>query len=102
MNNRINNPNNKQVDKFTVKSRYGEPRTIEKVDDQTYILSGESHFCRGGEGMVDLEGGPFLKVGYDFYELGIITEVKFLPSDKEGFAKIKVVLNDKDKEDKKN
>jgi hypothetical protein len=87
---------NNQTNKFTVQSRYGEPRTIEKIDDQTYTLSGKSHFCRGGEGMVDLEGGPFLKVGYDFYELGIITEVKFLPTDKEGFAKIKVVVNDKD------
>lgn len=84
------------MNKFTVQSRYGEPRTIEKIDDQTYILSGKSHFCRGGEGMADLEGGPFLMVGHDFYKLGIITEVKFLHSDKEGFAKIKVIVNDKD------
>jgi hypothetical protein len=27
---------------------------------RAYIIEGESHYVRGGEGMIDFEGGPFV------------------------------------------
>jgi hypothetical protein len=55
-------------------SRYGDKRTIECVDSERGIFKiyGKAHFCRGGEGMFDFEGGPMLEVGEQFYGLGTI------------------------------
>ena len=46
-----------------LKSRYSTPRYFEKVDKNTYLVWGESHYIRGGEGYIDFEGGPFISVG---------------------------------------
>ena len=55
-------------------SRYGDKRTIECVDVERGIFKiyGKAHFCRGGDGMFDFEGGPMLEVGEQFYGLGTI------------------------------
>jgi hypothetical protein len=52
----------------TFKSRYGQLRTLHKIDEHTWILEGESLYVRGsddGRGwkMADFEGGPYLETG---------------------------------------
>lgn len=53
-----------------MKSRYGQERHLKKIDDDTYIVYGESAFMRGAEDMVDFEGGPMLQVGDDLSIFG--------------------------------
>ena len=53
---------------YTTSSRYGVSRSLSPLprrDDgtQAFILWGESHYVRGGDGMIDFEGGPFVSTG---------------------------------------
>lgn len=62
-------------------SRCGKQRTAILLDEKRGIfsVSGESAFFRGGEDMIDFEGGPFYMVGGDFHELGEISSVRWAP-----------------------
>lgn len=46
-----------------LKSRYGEPRFIEKISDNEYLIYGKTNWIRSGDNFVDFESGPFLIVG---------------------------------------
>ncbi len=53
---------------YTTSSRYGATRSLSPLGAQPdgtrqYILWGESHYVRGGHGMIDFEGGPFVSTG---------------------------------------
>lgn len=53
---------------YTFTSRYGQTRSITRVDDHRFIVEGDTRYMRGGEAgdggtMVDFEGGPFLMSG---------------------------------------
>lgn len=46
-------------------SRYGQFRSITALPrtggaTRQYIIQGDTHYTRGGEGMIDFEGGPFV------------------------------------------
>lgn len=62
---------------FTFRSRYGQLRTATLLDEVQglFKVSGPSDFCRGGENMIDFEGGPFYAVDIDFHGLGKVTSV---------------------------
>jgi len=50
---------------YTLSSRYGVARSLSPLGEQSdgtraYIIEGESRYVRGGEGMIDFEGGPFV------------------------------------------
>ena len=50
---------------YTTSSRYGVARSLSPLprrDDgtQQFVLWGESRYVRGGDGMIDFEGGPFV------------------------------------------
>ena len=62
---------------FTIRSRYGQLRTITLLDEERMLfkVSGPSEFCRGGDNMIDFEGGPFYAVDTDFHGLGKVTSV---------------------------
>ena len=52
-----------------IKSRYGEPRTLRRVNEDTYTLTGVSRYHRCGSNIentglafIDLEGGPFIHI----------------------------------------
>jgi hypothetical protein len=51
----------------TIKSRYGQIRTLWKVSDNVYHLKGESYYTRSSYGpdssMIDFEGGPCICSG---------------------------------------
>jgi len=83
------------------KSRYGDERTLSRVDDHTLIVEGPSHYTRGssdGDGnvMADFEGGPFLMRGMTVQQAtgygldALIEAVRFLPSDKPHHARCEV------------
>lgn len=53
---------------YTTSSRYGVVRSLSPLGEQPdgtrqYILWGRSHYVRGGDGMIDFEGGPFVSTG---------------------------------------
>ena len=53
---------------YTTSSRYGATRSLSPLGAQPdgtrqYILWGESRYVRGGHGMIDFEGGPFVCTG---------------------------------------
>jgi hypothetical protein len=53
---------------YTISARYGLNRSLSPLGAQPdgcrhYILWGESHYVRGGHGMIDFEGGPFVSTG---------------------------------------
>ena len=86
---------------FTFKSRYGDERTVTRVDDSTLIVEGPSHYTRGssdGEGnvMADFEGGPFLMRGMTVQQAtgypmsALIESVRFLPNEKPGHVRCEV------------
>ena len=56
---------NKICDKtpHTFNARYGLTRHLYHISEGSYILEGSSRYSRGAEGMVDLEGGPYIEVG---------------------------------------
>jgi hypothetical protein len=50
---------------YSFASRYGDARSLSPLGEQgdgtrAYIIEGESRYVRGGEGMIDFEGGPFV------------------------------------------
>lgn len=52
----------------TIAARYGLVRSLSPLGAQPdgcrhYVLWGESRFTRGGFGMIDFEGGPFVSTG---------------------------------------
>jgi hypothetical protein len=56
---------------YSFTSRYGAARSLSPLGLQTdgtraYIIEGESRYVRGGEGMIDFEGGPFVSNGACF------------------------------------
>lgn len=53
---------------YTTSSRYGVTRSLSPLRSredgvQQFILWGESRYVRGGDGMIDFEGGPFVSTG---------------------------------------
>ena len=53
---------------YSFASRYGDARSLSPLGEQgdgtrAYIIEGESRYVRGGEGMIDFEGGPFIHTG---------------------------------------
>lgn len=83
-------------------SRYNVERLIRKVDQNTYIVEGETLFTRGTTDgtMADFEGGPYIEVDMSARLVGIpdnrsIESVKFLDTDKENYAMVEVTVKQK-------
>lgn len=55
------------------KSRYNQKRFIRKLDNNKYLIYGESHYGRtiGDDKItaIDFEGGPYISVGQSLYEV---------------------------------
>jgi len=64
------------IAKYKTTSRYGTSRFLNKISDNLYILTGESHFIRGSEDFIDFEGGPYISVGMNLMDIfGVDEEV---------------------------
>lgn len=53
---------------YTISARYGLNRSLSPLPrrgdgTQAFVLWGESRYVRGGDGMIDFEGGPFVSTG---------------------------------------
>jgi hypothetical protein len=93
-------------DTFTIMSRYGQPRVVTKVADNTYIIDGPSSYYRGGttndgDLYVDYSGGPFVCTGdsMSFYggtEKERIKAITIIESSQEGFLTIEVLTQSKE------
>jgi hypothetical protein len=85
------------VQEQQLESRYGSPRFIRRVDEDTFVIYGESRYFRVGEEFFDFEGGPFILIGMKASLLGLkddrrIVSVKALDCEKEGYAECMVKL----------
>lgn len=85
------------------RSRYGENRYLEKIDDYTFAVSGASPFWRIGMNHSDTavdyfdpRGGPFIHVGDD-YGFGKITKIKLSDSGKDDHFRILVEVEKSEK-----
>lgn len=92
----------------TFKSRYGDPRTVVRLNENQYVISGPSNYGRAGNspngkglGFVDMEGGPFIAVGDDISFFMVkgdkrrITKVEFDPNEKrEKYSSVIVTVGD--------
>ena len=83
-------------------SRYHVERLVRKVDANTYIVEGETSFTRGTTDgtMADFEGGPYLEQDLSarlahIPDNRLIESVKFLDSNRSGYAKVEVKLKAK-------
>ena len=85
----------------TFKSRYGDERRLMRVDDDTLIVEGPSHYTRTGSDengsyIADFEGGPFLMRGMSVQQAtgypmsALIESVRFLPNEKPGHVRCEV------------
>jgi len=74
------------------KNRYGQIRTLQMLNDNEYLIYGESNYIRviGDMNAVDYEGGPFLHVGDQLFNLDkTIKSIEFVKdSDKPNCYKI--------------
>ncbi len=80
-------------------SRYHVERIIRKVNENTYLLEGETLFTRGttDNSMVDLEGGPYIEIGMAAREASIpdnriIDSLMFVESNKKNYAIIQITV----------
>lgn len=85
---RVEDYNYIQKRKIVFKSRYGDTRTLEKIDDKTWKISGISNYIRilGSMEAIDYEGGPYLEVGMDLKTIGgsgIIKSITSINENKE-------------------
>jgi hypothetical protein len=88
-------------DTFQIMSRYGQPRVVTKVADNTYIIDGPSSYCRGGttndgDTFIDYDGGPFVCTGdsMSFYggtEKERVKTITIIESSQEGFLTIEII-----------
>lgn len=82
-----------------IRSIYGQKRTVTQINDNQFIIEGESGFLRMGFEIdpsnptyVDFEGGPFLHIGYDFFGKGRVTDIQVIDSEKDNYIIVKVTL----------
>jgi len=80
---------------FDTHNRYGKLRTIRPTDiaNGVFKVMGKSLYSRGGEGMYDFEGGPFLMVGEPFYGLGTIAALQSIASGYDGYCAVLVTVD---------
>lgn len=79
------------------KSRYGQKRFVRKVDDDTYVMYGESRYFRVGEEFFDFQGGPFIAIGMEASLIGLnddrkVVRIKALDCKDEGYAECLIEL----------
>lgn len=94
-------------DTFKIMSRYGQPRVVTKVADNTYIIDGPSSYYRGGttndgDPFIDYDGGPFVCTGdsMSFYggtEKERIKSLDIIETSQEGFLTVEIYTEKIDK-----
>ena len=78
-------------DSFMILSRYGQERIIRKERHGLYSMSGNAISSRvgvdndGWTSFFDPEGGPFIWVGEDFMQLGVVTKLSIVEANDKFF-----------------
>ena len=79
-------------DSFMILSRYGQERIIRKERPGLYSMSGNAISSRAGvdndgwTSFFDPEGGPFIWVGEDFMQLGVVTKLSIVEANDKFFS----------------
>lgn len=82
-----------------INSRYGQQRTVTQINDSQFIVEGKSKTIRVGFEIdpsnptyVDLDGGPFIHIGSDFFGKGQIKDIQIIDNDQKDYAIIKITI----------
>lgn len=74
-------------------------RVVTQINDKEFILEGISkktkicsEFDDGFPYHIDLEGGPFIHVGFDFFGKGKVKTLQLIDNDKPNYIILKIVL----------
>lgn len=74
-------------------------RIVTPINDTQFLVEGEIDFARFGFqadevslNFADIDGGPFLHIGQDFFGKGTISHIEKIDSDREGYIILKVTL----------
>lgn len=83
-----------------IRSRYGQKRTVTQINDNQFIVEGETTYGRLGFEhdpfdltYVDFEGGPFIHINYDFFGKGVVRHIQRIDTEKADYLIIKVTIN---------
>lgn len=84
-----------------VRSKFS--RIVTQINADQFLVEGEIDFARFGFEsnqnnltFADIDGGPFLHIGQDFFGKGKIESIENIDSQKNGYIILKVTLIDKD------
>lgn len=73
-------------------------KTVTQIEHNSYLIEGETDSVRFGCEVdpiityADIDGGPFLHVGKDFFGKGKITSIQNIDSGRNGYIMIKVTI----------
>ena len=74
-------------------------RVVTQINDKEFILEGISkktkicsEFDDGFPYHIDLEGGPFIHVGFDFFGKGKVKTLQLIDNDKPNYIMLKIIL----------
>jgi len=74
-------------------------RVVTQINEKEFILEGiskktkiGSEFDDGFPYYIDLEGGPFIHVGLDFFGKGRVKTLQLIDNDKPNYIMLKIIL----------
>lgn len=83
-----------------IHTRCKRSKTVTQIGNNEYLIEGETDFIRFGCEIdpiityADIDGGPLLHVGKDFFGKGRIVSIQNIDSGRDGYIMIKVILNE--------
>jgi phosphatidate phosphatase PAH1 len=84
-----------------IHTRHKRSKTVTQIDHNSYLIEGETDCVRFGCEIdpiityADIEGGPFLHIGKDFFGKGTISNIQNIDSGRNGYIIIRVTINEK-------
>lgn len=82
-------------------------RIVTPINDHQFLLEGEVDFARFGFqsdqhslNFADLQGGPFVHIGQDFFGKGIIDHIEKIDSGKEEYIILKITIRENQTKEK--
>lgn len=85
--------------KVSVRSKLS--RIVTPINDYQFLIEGEADFARFGYqsdeyslNFADIQGGPFVHIGQDFFGKGVIDHIEKIDSGREEYIVLKITLRE--------
>lgn len=76
-------------------------RIVTQINDNEFLVEGSADFAKFGFqvdetnlNFADIQGGPFLHIGHDFFGKGLIKYIHKLHSDSDGYFILKITIRE--------